>query len=223
MARVPRLLAVVSTSALLLTGCSLFEREPNEPEVVESEEPAIVDEVAALMEPLLGDEESLPSSEEVFETLMDAGYSEDQLEATQDVTPLDTGVTSKMFAVHVDEGCVVGEIREGEVMARLMPPSESTDTCLYGNVERPEGAPEPSGEPRDEDGDDNGAGHIPGEDFSRQDEGSEDGDTGDSGATGDSGSGDSGTEDGGGGDTGGGDADSGDSGDGSGDAGLGGN
>jgi uncharacterized membrane protein YgcG len=222
MARVPRLLAVVSTSALLLTGCSLFEREPNEPEVVESEEPAVVDEVAALLEPLLGDEESLPTSQEVFETLMDAGYSEDQLEATQDATPLDTGVSSKMFAVLVDEGCVVGEIREGEVMARLMPPSESTGTCLYGNVERPEGAPEPSGEPRDEDGDDNGAGHIPGEDFSRQDEGSEDGDTGDSGDSGDSGSGDSGTEDGGG-DTGGGDSGSGDSGGGSGDAGLGGN
>jgi uncharacterized membrane protein YgcG len=218
MARVPRLLAVVSTSALLLTGCSLFEREPNEPEVVESEEPAVVDEVAALLEPLLGDEESLPTSQEVFETLMDAGYSEDQLEATQDATPLDTGVSSKMFAVLVDEGCVVGEIREGEVMARLMPPSESTGTCLYGNVERPEGAPEPSGEPRD----DNGAGHIPGEDFSRQDEGSEDGDTGDSGDSGDSGSGDSGTEDGGG-DTGGGDSGSGDSGGGSGDAGLGGN
>jgi hypothetical protein len=181
-----------------------------------------VDEVAALLEPLLGDEESLPTSQEVFETLMDAGYSEDQLEATQDATPLDTGVSSKMFAVLVDEGCVVGEIREGEVMARLMPPSESTGTCLYGNVERPEGAPEPSGEPRDEDGDDNGAGHIPGEDFSRQDEGSEDGDTGDSGDSGDSGSGDSGTEDGGG-DTGGGDSGSGDSGGGSGDAGLGGN
>ena len=210
MARVPRLLAVVSTSALLLTGCSLIEREPNEPEVVESEEPAIVDEVAALMEPLLGDEESLPSSEEVFETLMDAGYSEDQLEATQDVTPLDTGVTSKMFAVHVDDGCVVGEIREGEVMARLMPPSESTGTCLYGNVERPEGAPEPSGEPRDEDGDDNGAGHIPGEDFSRQDEGDDE--------SGDSGSGDTGS----GAEGDGGDSGSGDSGD-SGDAGLGGN
>jgi uncharacterized membrane protein YgcG len=210
MARVPRLLAVVSTSALLLTGCSLFEREPNEPEVVESEEPAVVDEVAALLEPLLGDEESLPTSQEVFETLMDAGYSEDQLEATQDATPLDTGVSSKMFAVLVDEGCVVGEIREGEVMARLMPPSESTGTCLYGNVERPEGAPEPSGEPRDEDGDDNGAGHIPGEDFSRQDEGDDE--------SGDSGSGDTGS----GAEGDGGDSGSGDSGD-SGDAGLGGN
>ena len=210
MARVLRRLAAVSASALLLTGCSLFEREPSEPTVVESEEPAVVDEVAALMEPLLGDEESLPSSEDVFEALLDAGYSEDQIEATQDSTPLDTGVSSKMFGVLVDEGCVVGEIREGEVMARLMPPSESTCTCLFGAVDRPEGAPEPSGEPRSDDDDDNGAGHIPGEDFSRQDEGDDE--------SGDSGSGDTGS----GAEGDGGDSGSGDSGD-SGDAGLGGN
>lgn len=203
MARSARRLVAVGAAALLLSGCSLFERAPAEPEVVEAEEPAVVDEVTAFMEPLLGDPETLPTSEDVFATLLDAGYTEDQLEATQDSTPLDTGISAKMFAVLVDEGCVVGEIREGEVSAHLMPPSESTGTCLYGAVDRPEGAPEPSGEPREEGAEDNGAGHIPGEKFSREDEGADDsggGDTGgsDSGGSGETRSGDSGSGDSGG-------------------------
>lgn len=206
-----RLVALTGSAAVLLTGCSFLEQEPTEPTVVESEEPAIVDDVTTVLEPLLGDAESLPTSEELFDVLLDAGYDEDQIESTQDDTPLATGVSSKMFAVLVDEGCIVGEIREGDVFARLMPPSESTGTCLYGAVDRPEGAAEPSGEPREDGADDNGAGHIPGEDFSRP---SEDGEA-DNG-TGGEGSGD--TSDGGGSD-----GDSGDSGDDPGDAGLGGN
>ncbi|WP_029088830.1 DUF6993 domain-containing protein [Brevibacterium album] len=202
--------AVLGASAAVLAltaGCSLFQgSSPTEPRVVETEEPAEVDEVIAGLEPLLGDAESIPSSEAVFEALMEAGYGVEQLEATQDETPLETGVPSKQFAVRVDAGCVVGEIREGEATARLMPPSESTGTCMYGSVERPEGAPEPSGEPRDEDGGDNGAGHIPGESFSTEE--AEDG-------TGGAGEGSGGT--GNGGDQGGGSGDTG------GDAGLGGN
>lgn len=162
--------AALCGSAVLLAvlaGCSVFADTPaQEPKVVETEEPAEVDEVIAALEPLLGDAESIPSSAKVFETLMDAGYEADQLEATQDETPLETGVPSKQFAVLVDAGCVVGEIREGRAAATLMPPSESTGTCMFGAVDRPEGAPEPSGEPRDEDGEDNGTGHIPGESFS---------------------------------------------------------
>lgn len=207
-----RLAALTGSVAVLLTGCSFLDKEPSEPTVVESEEPAIVDDVTAVLEPLLGDAESLPTSEELFDTLMDAGYDADQLEATQDDTPLSTGVSSKMFAVLVDEGCIVGEIREGDVMAHLMPPSESTGTCLYGGVDRPEGAAEPSGEPREDGAEDNGAGHIPGEDFSRP---SEDG----GGGSGDDGSGGAGD----GGDSGGSGGEGGGAGDEPGDAGLGGN
>lgn len=161
-----RLAAIMGTAALLVSGCSVFERETAEPTVVQSEEPAIVDDITAVLDPLVSEDDGLPTSESVFETLMEAGYDADQLEATQDTTPLDTGVSSKMFAVLLEEGCVVGEIRGGDIFARLMPPSESTGTCLYGDVERPEGAPEPSGEPQEEGARDNGAGHIPGEDFS---------------------------------------------------------
>lgn len=223
-----RLAALMGTVALLLTGCSVFEREPAEPNVVESEEPAIVDDVTAVLAPLVEEEGALPTSESVFDTLMEAGYDAAQLEATQDDTPLDTGVSSKMFAVLLDEGCVVGEIREGDIFARLMPPSESTGTCLYGAIDRPESAPEPSGEPRDDEAGDNGAGHIPGEDFSgeSEDDGGDSidgaGDGSDSGS-GDGteggpgeGSSDGGAEEGAGGDSGGSEDDSGG-------AGLGGN
>lgn len=234
-----RLAALTGTVALLLTGCSVFEREPAEPNVVESEEPAIVDDITAVLAPLVDDEGTLPTSESLFDTLMDAGYDADQLEATQDDTPLDTGVSSKMFAVLLDEGCVVGEIREGDIFARLMPPSESTGTCLYGAIDRPEDAPEPSGEPREDGAGDNGAGHIPGEDFSGETEdgedssdGAEDSSDSGSGSGPDNGSGDGGEGDSGGNSNGGGaeegsgngsDGDSGGSEDDSGGAGLGGN
>ena len=222
-----RLAALTGTVALLLTGCSVFEREPAEPTVVESEEPAIVDDITAVLAPLVDEEGSLPTSESLFDTLMEAGYDADQLEATQDDTPLDTGISSKMFAVLLDEGCVVGEIREGDIFAGLMPPSESTGTCLYGAIDRPEDASEPSGEPREEGAGDNGAGHIPGEDFSGESE--DDGDHSDDGAddSSDSGEGDSGgnsseggAEEGSGGGS---EGDSSGSGDDSGGAGLGGN
>ncbi len=226
-----RLAALTGSVALLLTGCSVFEREPAEPQVVESEEPAIVDDITTVLAPLVEEEGALPTSESLFETLMEAGYDADQLEATQDDTPLDTGVSSKMFAVLLDEGCVVGEIREGDVFARLMPPSESTGTCLYGAVDRPQDAPEPSGEPREEGAGDNGAGHIPGEDFTGESEDEDESSEGassegasDSGSDGGvedaSGSTDGGTEDGSGSGT---EGDASGSGDDSGGAGLGGN
>lgn len=198
-----RLVALTGTVALLLTGCSVFEREPAEPNIVESEEPAIVDDITAALAPLVEEEGALPTSESLFGTLMDAGYEADQLEATQDDTPLDTGVSSKMFAVLLDEGCVVGEIREGDIFARLMPPSESTGTCLYGAIDRPEEAPEPSGEPREEGAGDNGSGHIPGEDFSGESEDEGEGSTDGAGSSSDSsGSGsDSGSGDGADGDS----------------------
>lgn len=197
-----RLAALTGTVALLLTGCSVFEREPSEPKVVESEEPAIVDDVTAVLAPLVEEEGELPTSESLFDTLMDAGYDAGQLEATQDKTPLDNGVSSKMFAVLLEEGCIVGEIREGDIFASLMPPSESTGTCLYGAVDRPEDAPEPSGEPREDGAGDNGAGHIPGEDFSGEsaDDGEESGGAEDSSDSGSSGSED-GSDGGSGGDS----------------------
>ncbi|RAG68183.1 hypothetical protein DN536_35290, partial [Burkholderia multivorans] len=53
--------------------------------------------------------------------------------------------------------------------AELMPPTESTGACLLGAVDRPEGVDAPKGEQRDQDGDDNGAGHMPGENITGDD------------------------------------------------------
>lgn len=188
--------------AALTTGCSLFETQTQEPTVVETEEPAVVDEVLAAAEPLVGDGSSLPTSQDVFDVLMEAGYSADQIETTIDESPLGNEVPAKVFSVHVEEGCVVAEIREGRSRGRLMPPSESTGTCLLGYVERPEGAPTPSGEAREEGDSDNGTGHLPGDDINGEETDapdaspSGDGSDGSGESGGDSGSGSDGSSDG---------------------------
>lgn len=202
---------VLLLSSLALTGCSLFQ-QPVDPGPAEpTEEPAVVDEVIAALEPLTGDEAALPNSQELFDTLIEAGYDPEDIETTLDESPLGNEVPAKMFGVRVEDGCVVGEIRGGDATARLMPPSESVDTCLYGAVERPEGVDAPSGEERGEDESDNGAGHIPGEDINTPRDEATESPGEDSGGSGSGGSGsDDGTGDSGGGSDGG----SGDSGDG---------
>lgn len=197
--RIPRPLATGLTggalllSGALLSGCSLLNPTPAEPtrSTVE-EEAAVADEVVAALEPLTGEDAGIPDTEELFDTLIEAGYDEEDLETTRDSSPLGNEVPAKMFAVRVDEGCVIGEIRGGEATAELMAPTESTGSCLMGDVIRPEGVDAPSGEERDDDGDDNGAGHIPGEDINRSrtespapDDGSASADGGGSGAEGD--------------------------------------
>ncbi len=185
---------VLLLSALGLSGCSLFTQEPADPSGGEAvEEPAVVDEVVAALEPLTG-QESLPSSQEVFDTLIEAGYDPEGIETTLDESPLGNEVPAKMFGVRVEEGCVVGEIRGDSATARLMPPSESVDTCLYGAVDRPEGVDDPDGEKRSESGEDNGAGHIPGDDINRPREEASEDPAEDSGG---SGAGDSGVDGGG--------------------------
>ncbi|GAA4390329.1 hypothetical protein AB0I45_09260 [Brevibacterium sp. NPDC049920] len=175
---------VLLLSSLALTGCSLFQ-QPVEPGPAQpTEEPAVVDEVITALEPLTGDEEPLPNSQELFDTLIEAGYDAEDIETTLDESPLGNEVPAKMFGVRVEDGCVVGEIRGGAATARLMPPSESVDTCLFGAVERPEGVDAPSGEERGEDDSDNGAGHIPGEEINRPREEATESPTEDSGGSG---------------------------------------
>lgn len=186
-------------SAVLLSACSLLNPQAAEPEpnpVQTKEVPAVVDEVVAALKPLEG-REDVPSTEEFFDTMTEAGYEPEQLEATIDASPLGNDVPSKMFGVKVDDGCVVGEIRKGKIHAELMKPTESTGTCLLGYVERPEGVPEPEGDLRDEDSDDNGEGHLPGEgmDGRNPDDSSGSGDGGDSGSSDSGGGQDSSTED----------------------------
>src|SRR5699024_12364500 len=102
-------------------------------------------------------------------TMLDAGYDPEQLEATIDESPLGNDVPSKMFGVRTDEGCVIGEIRSGKATAELMQPTESTGSCLFGEVERPKGVEAPKGEKREEAGDANGAGQPPGANINGQD------------------------------------------------------
>lgn len=157
----------VLMSGFALSGCSLIAPQAADTSPARStEEPAVVDEVIAALEPLTG-EDGHPDTQRLFETLIDAGYDPEDLESTLDVSPLGNEVPSKVFGVRAEEGCVVGEIRGGEAFAQLMAPSESTGACLLGDVERPEGVNAPAGEERTDGDADNGAGHIPGEDINR--------------------------------------------------------
>ncbi|SDS77738.1 hypothetical protein SAMN04489752_2491 [Brevibacterium siliguriense] len=170
-----RLVPVLGAAALTLalSGCSLLgfgadDSQP-EPKQTQAKPVAEVDKVLKALKPLTGDKESVPSTKKFFSTMVDAGYDPEQLEATIDESPLGNEVPSKMFGVKTDKGCVVGEIRKGKAAADLVEPTESTGSCLFGEVERPKGVKAPKGEKRDEDGDSNGAGHMPGEDINGKD------------------------------------------------------
>lgn len=166
--------AVAVLSALVgltLGGCSFLAQTSSEPTASETttvsvEEAAVVDEVVAALEPVLHqDDAPFPDSARLFEVLTDAGYPAEDLEASLDESPLGHEVPSKMFGVKTDRGCVVGEVRDGEATAELVPESESNGSCLLGEVDRPEGVEAPTGEERAEGADDNGKGHLPHEDI----------------------------------------------------------
>lgn len=170
-----RLVPVLGAAALTLalSGCSLLgfgadDSQP-QPKQTQAKPVAEVDKVLKALKPLTGDKEAVPSTKKFFTTMLDAGYDPEQLEATIDESPLGNEVPSKMFGVKTDKGCVVGEIRKGKATADLVQPTESTGSCLFGEVERPKGVKAPKGEKRDEDGDSNGAGHLPGEDINGED------------------------------------------------------
>ncbi|WP_209325119.1 DUF6993 domain-containing protein [Brevibacterium renqingii] len=170
-----RLVPVLGAAALTaaLSGCSLLgfggEEPQPEPKKTHATPVAEVDKVLKALKPITGEKDSVPSTKKFFSTMLDAGYEPEQLEATIDESPLGNDVPSKMFGIKTDKGCVVGEIRSGKATAELMQPTESTGSCLFGEVERPKGVKAPKGEKRDEDGDSNGAGHLPGEDINGED------------------------------------------------------
>lgn len=170
-----RLVPVLGAAALTLalSGCSLlgFGSDDSQPEPKKTHPTPVaeVDKVLKAVKPITGDKDSVPSTKKFFTTMLDAGYKPEQLEATLDESPLGNDVPSKMFGVKTDKGCVIGEIRAGKATAELMQPTESTGSCLFGEVDRPEGVKAPKGEKRDEDGDSNGAGHLPGEDINGDD------------------------------------------------------
>ena len=171
-----RLVPVLGAAALTLalSGCSLLgfgtEEPAPEPKKTQATPVAEVDKVLKALKPITGDKDSVPSTKKFFSTMLDAGYDPEQLEATIDESPLGNDVPSKMFGVRTDEGCVIGEIRSGKATAELMQPTESTGSCLFGEVERPKGVEAPKGEKRDEDGDSNGACHLPGENINGEDD-----------------------------------------------------
>lgn len=156
-----------SLAALVLSGCGLFG-SASEPEGGPAgKQTAEVEKVLKVIEPLT-QKDGIPTSEETLAVLQDGGYKPENIAATLDESPLGHDVPSKVFAVKVKKGCVIGEIRNGGATAALYPPLKSNKDCLLGEVDRPKGVKMPAGEKREEGSDDNGAGHLPGEDMHKR-------------------------------------------------------
>lgn len=185
---------VSAIAVTFLTGCSLVMGTPSDkpaPQIQEKERPAVVTEVLKDVEPL-SKIDGVPTSKQFFDQMEKAGYDPEDLEATIDASPLGNDVPSKMFGVRVKEGCVIGEVRQGTVSGSLYPPTDSTDSCLFGTVDRPEGVKAPTGEKRSEDDDDNGVGFLPGDDLHERKDGKSSGSSDGSTGEGSSGEGSSG-------------------------------
>ena len=161
---------VVTVTAL--SGCGLFMKEstPGPPKKQTKEKEAVVTKVLKDVQPLT-EIDGVPTSKQFFEQMLDTGYKPEDLEATIDRSPLDHDVPSKMFGIKVKEGCVIGEVRQGSVSGSLVEPNESNKSCLYGNVDRPEGVEAPKGEERADADKDNGVGHLPGDDMHERKDG----------------------------------------------------
>lgn len=171
---------VGAVTVIALSGCGLFMNEPASapPQKQTKEKEALVTKVLKDVKPLT-EIDGVPSSEQFFEHMLEAGYKPKDLEATIDRSPLDHDVPSKMFGVKIKEGCVIGEVRQGSVSGSLVEPNESTKSCLYGDVDRPKGIEPPEGDERSDNDKDNGVGHLPGDDLHERkaDNSSEDSDT----------------------------------------------
>lgn len=164
--------AAIPLCAIALSSCELLglggARDDMPAPAVPEEQPPEVEQVREAVSSLL-EGESHPSSDEIFSTLEDAGYEPDRLEATIDASPLENEVPSKVFAVRTDQGCIVGEIRAGDLTLLMQRSVESVEVCLFGDVDRPEGVEAPEGDPRT-DGEDGGAGHLPDESIETSEE-----------------------------------------------------
>lgn len=158
--------SVTAIATLLLSGCGFFSTDPEtqQPAPAPTEQSDDVDTVIEALQPLAS-EDSLPDSASLFEALEGAGYDPETLEATADESPLGNEVPAKVFGVRLEESCVIGEIRGADVSARIERQTESTGTCLLGEVDRPEGVDAPEGDPVEDGADDNGEGHMPDEDI----------------------------------------------------------
>lgn len=157
---------VGTMTVVALSGCGLFVNKPASapPQQQTKEKEALVTKVLKDVKPLT-EIDGVPSSQQFFEHMLEAGYKPENLEATIDRSPLDHDVPSKMFGVKIKEGCVIGEVRQGSVSGSLVEPNASTKSCLYGDVDRPEGVEPPKGDERSDKDEDNGVGHLPGDDL----------------------------------------------------------
>ncbi len=138
--------AVAGTLAAALAGCSLIEgpapevskprpvpEPPKEAALVPDGTAAdnlpyftkVLNDFAATEQPVLSDP--------LRTALVDAGFAQENMQFTQDVTPFNNEVTSMFVSVRFGERCLIGEVlsQDRSVYAEEMPAlGEHRDQCL---------------------------------------------------------------------------------------------
>lgn len=73
-----------------------------------------------------------PNESQMLEAMIDAGFAESEIEVSADMTPTGLAVDAIEAAAPVDEQCIIGQVREGEVAMSVLPVLPGGN-CFVGN------------------------------------------------------------------------------------------
>jgi hypothetical protein len=62
-----------------------------------------------------------PNESQMLKAMTDAGFVEAEIEVSADITPTGLAVDAIEAAAPVDEQCIIGQVREGEVAMSVLP------------------------------------------------------------------------------------------------------
>ncbi|MER3388990.1 MAG: hypothetical protein RJQ01_03060 [Microcella sp.] len=145
--------AGILVSAFVLAGCAV-EREPvpspsSDAPVDPFEQPRItpgivpefveggtaaenLDYFAFRLDALIAQVQS-PTSRELVDSVVDAGFDKAAMEVTADTTPTGMAADSILVAVRLGDDCLLGQVVDGQVVAGVAPVL-STGRCLVGRT-----------------------------------------------------------------------------------------
>ncbi|WP_264668432.1 DUF6993 domain-containing protein [Arthrobacter sp. VKM Ac-2550] len=73
-----------------------------------------------------------PNESQMLKAMTAAGFAEDDIEVSADITPTGLAVDAIEAAAPVDEQCIIGQVREGEVAMSVLPVLPGGN-CFVGN------------------------------------------------------------------------------------------
>ena len=73
-----------------------------------------------------------PNESQMLKAMTEAGFAEDEIEVSADITPTGLAVDAIEAAAPVDDQCIIGQVREGEVAMSVLPVLPAGN-CFVGN------------------------------------------------------------------------------------------